>query len=385
MNKKDLLFNLHNVKIVLGNGFDLHCGLKSRYQDFYNYSDERSKRCWMVINACNDWLSLHSRIKLQQVNWLFSSCKYSDFLLSKTTIWDYFFYINQKIDNGKEVLWQDVENMINDTLQKYVYVNWDYVKELIRDQLYNNHSVDNISEGIIACLLYKKYKERVVDENCFYDCVLDELKQFEKNFGEYIELMRNSEECNNNKFEDKCTKTILNLCSFGEISSIDSFNYDNLGNIELDKKLHNINGVIDSPIFGIDSEAFNALDPRFVFTKTNRRMELDMFSNNSRKIDVFDNVIVYGHSLCENDYSYFFPLFDKLELYNFSSNKKIVFAFSVYDKNKESDIKNKYRKAIQNIFIKYAEYRGLSNQKNRLLDSLTIHNRVIIYELPDDE
>ena len=31
LSKKEVINNLKNVKLILGNGFDLHCGLKSKY------------------------------------------------------------------------------------------------------------------------------------------------------------------------------------------------------------------------------------------------------------------------------------------------------------------------------------------------------------------
>ena len=37
MNKSDFVKSLRKVKIVIGNGFDLHCGLKSSYEDYFDY------------------------------------------------------------------------------------------------------------------------------------------------------------------------------------------------------------------------------------------------------------------------------------------------------------------------------------------------------------
>ena len=35
LSKKEVINNLKNVKLILGNGFDLHCGLKSKYSDYF--------------------------------------------------------------------------------------------------------------------------------------------------------------------------------------------------------------------------------------------------------------------------------------------------------------------------------------------------------------
>ena len=35
MNKIEFINSLKNVKVVIGNGFDLHCGLHTTYSDYY--------------------------------------------------------------------------------------------------------------------------------------------------------------------------------------------------------------------------------------------------------------------------------------------------------------------------------------------------------------
>ena len=44
--KNEFIKKLDKVKVILGNGFDLHCGLYTKYSDFY----------------CKHWKKLH-RIK----------------------------------------------------------------------------------------------------------------------------------------------------------------------------------------------------------------------------------------------------------------------------------------------------------------------------------
>ena len=41
--ENEYLFNLRNVKLVLGNGFDLHCGLKTRYKDFFEFDNTKDE------------------------------------------------------------------------------------------------------------------------------------------------------------------------------------------------------------------------------------------------------------------------------------------------------------------------------------------------------
>ena len=96
----------------------------------------------------------------------------------------------------------------------------------------------------------------------------------------------------------------------------------------------------------------------------------------------FDNVVVFGHSLSKNDYSYFFPLLDKLEMTDFSSNKKIIFAFSIFDEKQSYAIKSDHRKAVNRMFASYAVFKGYQNEPERLLDALTTQGRILTVEIP---
>lgn len=145
--------------------------------------------------------------------------------------------------------------------------------------------------------------------------------------------------------------------------------------------IHNINGNTARPIFGIDSDAFLAPDPRYIFSKTSRRMELDMLNEKMFISTDFENVIVFGSSLSQADYSYFFSVLDKINIFNINNPSKIVFAYSIYDLKQENDIKANLTKAIFQLFQEYSKYKGNEAHPNRLLDSLTAQGKVILYQL----
>lgn len=314
--------------------------------------------------------------------------------IDKLNIWDLFFFIKTKIanQNNKKVwLWCDIETVMYNSLKSYDsregssnLFTWEYVYKVVNKEMQANF--DCFEVYVMAKVILKKRNMegfKNIDE--FYYYILDELNQFEKEFGMFIDKKRysyyySSFKVTNSDFENRSKMTLQKLCNVDNLVSIDSFNYDDIANDDLNKILHNINGNLENPIFGIDSNLCRASDPRFIFTKTNRRMELEMINFECQKDIVFDNVIVYGHSLSSNDYSYFFPLLDKLEMTNFLSNKKIIFGFSVYDREKETEIKRKNRLNIQKLFEAYANYKGLKDV-NRLLDSLTTQNRVLTYEI----
>lgn len=390
MTKEEMIKDLKNVKLVIGNGYDLHCGLKSSYADFFMRDVGKNDYFNKWLDEFEGKISLNDFDAEQSKEDVWVEFKNID----KLNIWDLFFYIKTKIanQNNKKVwLWCDIETVMYNSLKSYDsregntnLFTWEYVYKVVNKEMQANF--DCFEVYVMAKVILKKRNMegfKNIDE--FYYYILDELNQFEKEFGMFIDKKRysyyySSFKVTNSDFENRSKMTLQKLCNVDNLVSIDSFNYDDIANDDLNKILHNINGNLENPIFGIDSNLCRASDPRFIFTKTNRRMELEMINFECQKDIVFDNVIVYGHSLSLNDYSYFFPLLDKLEMTNFLSNKKIIFGFSVYDREKETEIKRKNRLNIQKLFEAYANYKGLKDV-NRLLDSLTTQNRVLTYEI----
>lgn len=385
-----MIKDLKNVKLVIGNGYDLHCGLKSSYADFFMRDADKNNYFNKWLDEFKEKISLNAFTTEQSKEDVWVEFKSIDEL----NIWDLFFYIETKTtnQNNKEAwLWCDIETVMYNSLKSYDsrecntnLFRWEHVYKAITKKMPKEFKFWKIYV-MAKVILEKRNMEKFKNIDEFYYYILDELNQFEKEFGMFIDKKRYLYsnfllKIPNTDFEKRSKMTLQELCNVDNLVSIDSFNYDDIGDENLNKILHNINGNLENPIFGIDSNLCRASDPRFIFTKTNRRMELEMIDFECQKDIAFDNVIVYGHSLSSNDYSYFFPLLDKLEMTNFLSNKKIIFGFSVYDMEKETEIKRKNRLNIQKLFEAYANYKGLKDV-NRLLDSLTTQNRVLTYEI----
>lgn len=390
MTKEEMIKDLKNVKLVIGNGYDLHCGLESSYADFFMRDADKNNYFNKWLDEFKEKISLNAFTTEQSKEDVWVEFKSIDEL----NIWDLFFYIETKTtnqNNNEAWLWCDIETVMYNSLKSYDsrecntnLFRWEHVYKAITKKMPKEFKFWKIYV-MAKVVLEKRNMEGFKNIDEFYCYILDELNQFEKEFGKFIDKKRYPyrnflTKIPNTDFEKRSKMTLQELCNVDNLVSIDSFNYDDIGDENLNKILHNINGNLENPIFGIDSNLCRASDPRFIFTKTNRRMELEMIDFECQKDIVFDNVIVYGHSLSSNDYSYFFPLLDKLEMTNFLSNKKIIFGFSVYDMEKETEIKRKNRLNIQKLFEAYANYKELKDV-NRLLDSLTTQNRVLTYEI----
>ncbi|MBP5301360.1 MAG: hypothetical protein J6Y70_00490 [Bacilli bacterium] len=166
----------------------------------------------------------------------------------------------------------------------------------------------------------------------------------------------------NRNYNNKVKKTLNSLINIENLATIDSFNYSIFHNKKLQEKLRYINGDWNTPIFGIDSTIFKYDDVRYIFAKTDIRMELNTSQQLADENKKFENVLVLGHSLNRNDYSYFFPLLDELEIGNRSSNKKIAFVFSI-PKNEQSDtFKRNLKNSTHKLFMDYIK----SKRENEL-------------------
>ena len=385
--KNDFIKDLAHKKIVLGNGFDLHCKLKTKYSDFFTNFWNRKGNISNLIDAFLEQPSKQGDLSKE---------------LNDINVWDLYFYLLSKpsleadLENWN---WCDVESKIEESLSKTKstsslsnnYLTWDNI--FLKSKNLENH-IPVFKNGIYieptkqeqdSLFLLANYcsKFKAKDAND-YSWLLGELKKFEKCFGQYLkeQLKESGNDYSNN------AKTFFKLFDdnrHDSIANIDTFNFTNFNNCYSDK-LHHINGDIDHPIFGIDSTS--GLDnDTILFSKTSRRMELDMISDTYNKNLPFYNIVIYGHSLCQADYSYFFSIFDMVKIYNTEEISNIVFAYSIPGENEEEKMNKRFmtRKntilSINNLFKEYAMYKGYKEQPYRMLDYLTTQRRVVLYEI----
>ena len=386
MDKEEFIKSLKKVKLIIGNGFDLHCGLHTKYSDFYCKNIDT----FLFINK------LYSDYEKTEV------LGFGDDRVKKLTIWDIFFALNSSKDPKENTKrWCDIERLILSSLMSdndgkptpesfSIYMNSKIHWEIIKKHVSANTLPTNHIDRFVVDFIKGKFKLLGLFPNDFYSFLLDELKEFERRFGKFIYSQLHQtwfEFCNHNTQEflhkpyiEMALDTINELCDESNLIAIDSFNYGHIRDQRIISKLQNINGDIDSPIFGVDS-IFEPKDERFIFTKTARRIDFDLFGYNYDAKPTFENIVIFGHSLNQADYSYFFPLFDRMELTNILANNVIVFAYCIYDPENENTIKSQLREAISKLFYAYAVDKKITNP-SRFLDSLSTQKRIITYEIP---
>lgn len=419
--------------IVLGNGFDLACGLKSSYLDFFLnrfkklFADERVitqlEELEPFLNTARNSIVTFIDTNHQNLNQFpgdnnidmdyFKS--YKEKKRKDLTRWDLFFLfseicIDKKIDKYK---WMDVESLIYDVTTLALNGSDKKLKMVYNKNVpfgTKEYSGKELFKNVVYYLSYTGNNTfgEIADE------LLRELRKFEKEFADYI-----SKQVNLNERDGYIDKAIdlyrgisrLNSSSLEiDVVSVLSFNYSlderfinyvNDGKLKSWSNIHGIafavnpnsqtvikrkdgydgNHVVPLPIFGIDNHDIisedNSNDFQMLFTKSYRVIENNVngIRNNGGYSEI-DLISIYGHSLGRADYSYFEALFDECDLYN--SNTKLEY-FYYSGKDLTDKIKNK-QIAISNMYKLLRDY-GSSLKESHgagIINKLNLENRLSV-------
>lgn len=381
MNKFSYIHSLEDVKLVLGNGYDLHCKLHSSYKDYVRKNKDLFKHLEDITNKY--------KIHFDKCVSFSKNPTFRENNIESINIWDFIFALATNF-NGENSLWCDIEKIIKHSLDDkilYYIVSLPNVLKTIQEKKTDSR----FNEDLLASfIIHKKDIKSIYRSEDFYKFLFDELKLFEVQFGLFIKRQRMNIDnsyfnygMKNDKYEKCATETLKSLCNIDSVVSVDNFNFDDCGIEQFAGIERNINGNVEAPIFGIDS-VYSPSDCRIMFTKTYRRILDDMCSLDTKEMPSFKNVIIYGHSLDESDYSYFFPIFDKIKIFDPIEKGVVVFAFTIYDLAKEEKIKDSLNKSIYKIIENYALYKGYSDKdKTRFIDYLSTQKRILMYEIPE--
>lgn len=367
MEKKDL--------IVLGNGFDLNCGLQSSYYIFLRVKITLFKPMADFLKGLNNldlstwdrWFGMpyDDIIKLPQLD-------------SNFTVWDAMFLLILGTNYGLDRRWCDIENLLLNTLTSDYSTpfSWKGVFNVINQTKTSpNHQLnatvpgDGLLEKIMAYWLpvneeFKKYNDDYysLDEEDFYSFLLEQLKIFERTFSNHICVISSRED-----YIPKAKELLAKISNSSKNYFIDSFNYT-----YFDENTRNIHGRAkegEPIIFGIDDIKIDNSSLLYRFTKTSRKLELLFYQKNIDWEEMeFKNVYIYGHSLNRADYSYFFQLFNKVGLNNLNNLKtKIIFCYSIYDESQKQEIINELRMNVENLISSYSNYVNNPKLLSRIL------------------
>ena len=370
--------------LIIGNGFDLQAGLNTTYNDFFVSSE---------MPLLKKWLNDSHSVDGDQIS-LFSLLLFNSYYRGPEWFTDYRtlnpYQVNYQgeyvrkleLDHNIEN-WMDVEGFLAKVLKGkgFAILNECFEKNFsfrndVDDGICKN---DDVPFLIRNAMVTKRY----FHEPSFQEFLINELKIFETRFVNYIKL----------QLEEKSNyirnvSSILNdiIPHTADSITIINFNYTQIDKRIIDsngsKKIINVHGtIVENPIIGIDlGESF---DQKIVqFTKTFRKL---ICQSGSKALEKYDEIIIYGHSLGEQDYSYFHSIFDFVDLYH--GNTKIIFYFSDnhIKGNSETELSNKRNnhrvRMTQSLFALIKKYgETLDNKSNgkNLVHKLLLEGRLKI-------
>lgn len=348
------------VLLVVGNGFDLACGLKSSFKKYLE--SEYYKDIYDSIKKLETKLTEDLKYPSEYDGYsLYSNYKF-DFSFDNITFWDVYFVLS-KIE---EIYgWCDFERCIKKFICEFIESD-----EIVYEDIYNikvkrNTYKDNDFKFKFIINNYIK-ETHIKDIDLF-----KQLKEYEKRFGEYIKLQQNNHKDYNDR-ANLLVEKMLDKRNDDVVTYINTFNYSDLSFLCSD--IWHINGDNYNPIFGIDLPEVSPINKKYKYTKTYRRLELSGKEVYYPKNKKYNKVIVYGHSLNEQDYSYFFSLFNILNLnndrfYNNNTDKYIEFVYNKYNGKSSEEARQEIVSRVLKMF--YAYNNEILGQRNfRLIDIL---------------
>lgn len=319
--------------IILGNGFDLHSNLKSSFNDFFVASEVNAVEKWLNSERKTDNLKEVSFVSLLLYNSYYrKDLKYEDFELRVHDV-----HFNETFQKAFEleknmVDWMDIENFL------YSILNSNGLSKLVRcfdhcfakrypDLKFCFCDFDGIPAFINVCLNGKGY----FSVSDFYSFFMEELKLFEKRFICYLKTQLDS----NEKYVDESKKILETFCK-NDSGVILNFNYTHTNKNDNYEEINVHGSLEDRIIIGIDDR--DSLKNEVIpFTKTFRKL---LFSEEKVLLNgTYDEIIIYGHSLNEQDYSYFKSIFDYINLYNGKTTIRYIYS----DDFVSEDVFNKNR------------------------------------------
>lgn len=356
--------------IVIGNGFDLACGLKSSFRDFFETRFNAERKTFIVPDE-------------------------------ELTAWDVILSTVEKDDP----LWCDVESLI----AKWV-VGDDGNGHLVRaiGSVYPEEGMSAPrKEALAAVALIAETQSMIArgyypGTNGLYEeafaFLLSELRSFERTFAEYLRGQTEGSEAYQDRVDD-----VLGRLVFDELlpssnmlpTSVMSFNYTPVlgltGVVPSTIKYRNIHGSLGSGdiVIGIDGKGIKDDSLALPFTKTYRLLALDPVERGSL-VHTADSenpttiIKFYGHSLAKADYSYFQSIFDAVNLYG--SDVTLIFYYSGYKDGSgreipDEELRTKQYVSVCHLLTTYGETLDNSAHGDNLMHKLLLEGRLFIKRL----
>lgn len=375
--------------IIIGNGFDLQCGLRSRFGDFFKPRFDAIAN----IQDCKrgTWRTLVEETGL--------------------TLWD--FILEANIDSR----WCDIEGAIerwvlsagvtgsktpslfNKAVEIFKVCPFtDGAFVLINGRRESEQDDESRMYGNMvryAWTLHPEIASEGYSHELFMTFLRQELFKLEQAFGEYLA----NEVATSEEYATKC-KTLYQAIErdgkkvgddYYSSTSVLSFNYtDLIGQFfdgGEDGAFVNIHGKLGGEIiFGIDGKSCMDNPNAVSFTKTFRLMrrggsrtdKLVGTANSANLQGATDVIKFYGHSLGKADYSYFQSIFDGVDLYESKTVLVFYYPYDSSDEDKNDEWRNGLANSINDLLVDYGATMDNKDHGENLMHKLLLEGRLIL-------
>lgn len=347
--------------IILGNGFDLTCGLKSKFSDFYSdRTHGKSSIESIPEDERNVWDVILSEIGENNPLW----CNIERLIST---------YVFQEDESGSRL-----DHMYGQLVWTIDPSNPNR-SEHPDNAVYNYASacleIDNVSQEELTSFLLTSLKEYEHIFACYLEEQVDKDKTYREKAHEFFAAIR--DDCIKNSEQKNSSSSILN------------FNYTTPFNTEKSRlgivDVRNVHGLLGrtETIFGIDGKDVAEDDPALPFTKTYRLMSLVPYESETVKLCDSDTsyIKIFGHSLSRADYSYFQSIFDTVNLYG--GDTKPVVMYKSYPNTPDGSIDEKaileeLYSRISHLLLEYGKTLDNKDHGKNLMHKLLLEQRLLI-------
>ena len=355
--------------LVLGNGFDLACGEKTSIFDFANS---------ILKNPNNSWS--HYKINfIILLIWYMSDEVGGD-------RWKDFLNLNKEEFND----WMDFEKIIYHlVMDDEIFKTLEDIYKSPTKYLERPQNVVATTIGLYFSNFRPWHKELFRSSDTYLDFLENSIIEFENQLLHYLTSIANDKTIYAHK-----ELLLRKLRANYEKTSVMDFNYTRLPSDIFLHPVFHIHGSIGvGCIVGIDpyyknpgsTDLYKTLGGKTRFTKVYKRLkysskeELQQFV--LRK-DI-NRITFFGHSLGEQDYSYFQSVFDYINLYE--SEVVLIFCYTEYDKEAQVKEIDRLTQRVFKLINRYGETLTNKDHGNNLLNKLLLEGRLVFRELDPEE
>lgn len=378
--------------LIIGNGFDLECGLNSSFRDFF--STERES----LIPA----RFLHEDAYLPI--WIPGGSEFN----SNLTLWDLI------LKGQKKGNWCDIEAAIlkqvldiDSLFSSLTSIRESNLKKGVYHKYYAELPSLKFFDAINQYLLLHADMTDISSQKSLSIFLLNELHRLESAFAEFLRKQTWGQTADESASDKKRAETSYEISAKSKLHillsfalqsddrrshtySILSFNYTgpfDISSNEIGQRVAytNIHGLCregEEIIFGIDGKENLVDEIARPFTKTYRLLSLG--GPNTRDIVRSDTRYIkfYGHSLSDADYSYFQAIFDAVHLY--SSDVSLVFFYRCFDAKDPLIHRSEMMNKVISLLTAYGATLENTDHGKNLIHKLLLEGRLSVQEIKFD-